>query len=72
MTIHRAIIVHHPAFDAGGKEGIETAKQIAEDMQKGRHEYMHTLRLQNAPPEMIDAADHFLSQLRYLIRKIDF
>lgn len=69
---HRAIIVHHPAFDADGKEGIKTAKQIAEDMQQGRREYLHTLRLQNAPPEIIDAANRFLSQLRYLIRKVDF
>lgn len=72
MTIHRAIVVYHPDFDSGGREGIEAAKKIAEDMQKGQTEYLQTLRLQNAPPQMIQAADQFLSQMKYLIRKVDF
>ena len=67
----RVIVISHPDFDLPGVEGVKRAKQIAEDLQTGNVQYIETLKKENAPKEILDAAIDFIDKLKYYIRKVN-
>lgn len=69
--MNRSIVIYHPDFDRPGKEGIEKAKSMAEDLQLGNRQYVEALKEQGAPAAAIVEAQRFLNELRFYIRKVD-
>jgi hypothetical protein len=69
--VNRSIVIYHPDFDLPGKEGIEKAKSMAEDLQLGNRQYLAALKEQGAPAAAIVEAERFLSELKFYIRKVD-
>jgi len=69
--VNRAIVIYHPDFDLPGKEGIEKAKSMAEDLKLGNRQYVDALKEQGAPAAAIFEAESFLNEIRFVIRKVD-
>lgn len=69
--MNRAIVIYHPDFDLSGKEGIQKAKAMAEDLQLGNRQYVEALREQGAPAAAVAEAERFLAELKFFIRKVE-
>lgn len=69
--MNRSIVIYHPDFDLPGKEGIQKAKAMAEDLQLGNKQYIEALKEQGAPAEAVAEAERFLVELKFVIRKVN-